>query len=152
MTENEVRKVIEVDASPDIVFKALTNIEDLMQWFPDRGIFEPRVGGKMSFMFLAATSKMDKDHLLQGEILEFVPDKKLSYTFIPDDTYIPDGVRAPPTIVTWNLEEIGKNKTRVTLVHTGFTKELDRLFKEVTAGWNFFTGRLVQYCKGKSKN
>src|SRR5436309_3675753 len=82
MTENEVRKIIEIDASPDIVFKALTNIEDLMQWFPDRGIFEPRVGGKMSFMFLAATSKMDKDHLLQGEILEFVPEKNypiLSY-------------------------------------------------------------------------
>ena len=106
MTENEVRKIIEIDAPPEIVFKALTNIEDLTQWFPDKGIFEPRVGGKMRFTFLASP-RMDRDHLLEGEIVEFVANKKLSYTFIADKTYLPDGIPVPDTLVTWNLEEIG---------------------------------------------
>lgn len=151
MTENEVKKTIEIDASPEVVFKALTNIEDLTQWFPDKGIFEPRVGGKMRFTFYASP-RMDKDHLLEGKIVEFVQNKKLSYTFIADKTYLPDGKPVPDTLVTWNLEEIGKNKTRVTLVHSGFTKDMANMFKEVTAGWGHFVPRLVQYCKAKSKN
>jgi hypothetical protein len=58
-------------------------------------------------------------------------------------------VRPKPTVVTWNLEEIGKNRTKVTLVHSGFTKDMDKHFKDVVAGWNYFTARLVEYCKNK---
>ena len=149
MTENEIRKTIEIDAAPEVVFKALTNIDDLTQWFPDHGTFEPKVGGKMHFTFLADHHKMKTDNFLDGEILEFVKNKKLVCTFIPDDTYRPDGIRATPTMVTWNLEEISKNKTRVTLIHSGFTKEMSKHFKETTEGWNYFAGRLVEYCKKK---
>jgi len=149
MTENEIRKTIEIEASPQIVFNALTKPEELTQWFPDKAIFNLQVGGKMHFSFVK-DHKMEKtDHFLDGSILEFTPNKKLSYTFIPEDTYMPDGIRPPPTIVTWNLEEIGKNKTRVTLIHSGFTKEMEKQFKETTDGWNYFTGRLVEYCKNK---
>jgi uncharacterized protein YndB with AHSA1/START domain len=91
----------------------------------------------------------DTEHFLDGEILEYVPNKKLVYTFIPDNTYRPDAIRPPTTVVTWNIEEIGKNKTRVTLIHSGFTKEIPKQFKETTDGWNYFTARLVQYCKKK---
>lgn len=151
MNDMEIRKIIEIDAPAHVVFKALTDPKELTQWFPDSGIFEPRVGGKMHFTFLAEHHKemTDKDHHLDGEVLEIVPNKRLAYTFIPDETYRPDGVRAPPTIVTWSLEEMGKNKTRVTLVHSGFTKEMEKDFKETTAGWNYFAGRLVDYCKNK---
>ncbi len=149
MTENEIRKTIEIDASPEVVFKALTNIDDLTQWFPNQGTFEPKVGGKMRFTFLAKSYKMDKDHFQEGEVIEYVPNKKLSYTWIPDSTYRPDGIRAPSTIVTWYIEELSKNKTRVTLTHSGFTKEMNEMFKQTTEGWNFFTARLAQYCKSK---
>lgn len=150
MTENEVRKTIEIDASPDVVFNALTKDDELTQWFPNQAIFEPKVGGKMHFTFLAASSqKMDKDHILEGKILEFVPNKKLVYTWMPDNTYKPDDIPPPTTKVTWNLEEIDKNKTRVTLIHSGFTKEMEKMFKETTAGWNYFTARLADYCKKK---
>jgi uncharacterized protein YndB with AHSA1/START domain len=151
MTENEVRKIIEIEASPEIVFNALTKSEELTQWFPDKALFEPKVGGKMHFSFIKDHEMKDTDHHLDGEILEFVPNKKLVYTFIPDSTYKPDGMQPKPTIVTWNIEEIGKNKTRVTLIHSGFTKEMAKQFKETTAGWNYFTARLVAYCKKKSR-
>ncbi|HEV2193762.1 MAG TPA: SRPBCC domain-containing protein [Nitrosopumilaceae archaeon] len=151
MTGNEIRKIIEIDASPEVVFKALTNIDELTQWFPDQGTFEARVGGKIHFTMLAKSHKqIDRDHFLEGEVLEIVPNKKLVYTFIPDDKYRPDSIRVPTTTVTWNLEEIGKNKTRVTLIHSGFTKEMSKQFKETIEGWNYFTARLVQYCKSKN--
>jgi uncharacterized protein YndB with AHSA1/START domain len=48
----------------------------------------------------------------------------------------------PETVVTWELEELGKNKTRLTLTHTGFTgKEGDmKSAKEHNQGWSYFLG------------
>jgi uncharacterized protein YndB with AHSA1/START domain len=152
MSDMELRKTIEIDAPAPVVFSALTDSKELTQWWPDIGTFEPKVGGKFHFTFLAERHKEmpgGKDHLLDGEVLEIVQNKKLVYTFIPDEDYRPDGVRAKPTVVTWSLEEIGKNRTKVTLVHTGFTKDMDKHFKDVNAGWAYFTARLVEYCKNK---
>ena len=151
MSNTELSKTIEIDAPVHVVFNALTDSNELTQWFPDLGTFEPRVGGKMHFTFLAERHKEmgDRDHHLDGEVLEISPNRKLVYTFIPSDEYRPDGVPPAPTVVTWTLSEIGKNRTKVTLVHSGFTKEMDKLFKDVTSGWAYFTARLVEYCKNK---
>ncbi len=54
----------------------------------------------------------DKDNHLYGEVLEIIPNKKLVYTFIPDEEYRPDGVRLKSTLVTWSLEEVGKIRQR----------------------------------------
>jgi uncharacterized protein YndB with AHSA1/START domain len=151
MSDMELRKTIEIDAPVHVVFGALTDSKELTQWWPDIGTFEPRVGGKFHFTFLAERHKEmgDKDHRLDGEVLEIVPNKKLVYTFIPDIDYKPDGVTPRPTVVTWTLEENGKDRTRVTLVHSGFTKEMDKHFRDVNGGWSYFTARLVEYCKNK---
>ena len=36
----EIRKSIVIDASPEVVFKAITEPEELTQWFPDQAILE----------------------------------------------------------------------------------------------------------------
>lgn len=150
MDNMEIRKIIEIDAPVHVVFRALTDQNDLTQWFPDSGTFEPRVGGKMHFTFRAGRHEMDVDHHLSGEVIEIVPNKKLVYHFIPDERYKPDGAPVKPTIVSWTLEENGKNKTRVTLLHSGFTEGMEKHFKDTTDGWNYFTGRLVEYCRKKA--
>lgn len=145
MSNLEIRKTIEIDASPEVVFEALTNSESLTQWFPDQAVLEPKVGGKMKFTFFSKGAKpVDRDFFPEGEIIEFVPNKKLSYTWIPQD--IPD---FPRTIVTWSLEKIGQNRTRVILTHSGFTDKPHELYKEHSYGWDYFANRLLEYCKKK---
>lgn len=145
MNQLEIRKIIEIDAAPEVVFEALTNPKSLIQWFPDQAILESKVGGKMKFTFFPrGTKPLDRDFFPEGEIVEFVPNKRLAYTWIPSD--IQD---FPRTVVTWNLEKIGKNKTRITLVHSGFTGNPHELFKEHSYGWDYFANRLVEYCKKK---
>jgi uncharacterized protein YndB with AHSA1/START domain len=61
------------------------------------------------------------DFFPEGTIIEFIPNKKVSYTWEEPNT--PD---FPRTVVTWELEEIENNKTRVKLLHTGF--ESGKLF------------------------
>lgn len=145
MSDLEIRKSIEIDASPEVVFKAISDPSELTNWFPDAAILEPVVGGKTKFSYYkdskrTTTCARDHDKVNEGKVLEFVKNKKLVYTWQHMD--VPD---FPETIVTWELEEISKNKTRLTLTHTGFTSKTQ--VKDHFEGWSFFLGELVTYCK-----
>ncbi|MDE1765653.1 MAG: SRPBCC domain-containing protein [Thaumarchaeota archaeon] len=149
MTRNEVRKIIEIDALPEVVFKAISDPTELTNWFPDAAILEPNVGGKFKFTFYKDSTrcikKKDEDSLTEGKVIEFVPNKKLSYSWQHNN--IPD---FPETVVTWELEQISKNKTRVTLTHSGFTgKEGDKGIEAHDQGWTFFLNELSLYCRNK---
>ncbi|MGA8083952.1 MAG: SRPBCC domain-containing protein [Candidatus Nitrosopolaris sp.] len=145
----EIKKSIVIDASPEVVFKAITDPNELTNWFPDHAILEPKVGGKMKLSFYKEKSENDHpctgDASPEGTIKEFIPNKKLSYTWQHKD--VPE---FPETVVSWELEDIGANKTRVELIHSGFTgKEERKSFKEHDQGWTYFLDRLEKYCKDK---
>ena len=141
----EIKKSIVIDASPEVVFKAITDPEELTHWFPDQAILEPKVGGKMRFSFYK-NSESDQDHdrtmdyFPEGTIIEFIPNKKIAYTW--EHSNIPD---FPRTDVTWELERAENDKTTLKLSHTGF--KADKTFKEHDEGWSHFLNELVKYCE-----
>jgi uncharacterized protein YndB with AHSA1/START domain len=52
----KISKTIIIEASPEIVFKAITEPEELTQWsMGDQALLEPRVGGKVRFITLKET-------------------------------------------------------------------------------------------------
>lgn len=148
MSSSVITKVIEIDASPEVVFKAISDPAELTNWFPDLAILEPKVGGRIEFSFLKDSHRkpmeVPMDFFNEGTVVEFIKNKKLVYTWkwrgVPNLT---------ETLVTWDLEPISINKTRLTLTHTGFTgKEPDMMgIKEHTMGWTFYLDKLVSYCK-----
>ena len=81
----EIRKTIIIDASPGVVFKAITDPEELTQWFPDQAILEPKVGGKVKFSFYKERSQKNHtrtaDAFPEGTIKEYIPNRRLSYTW-----------------------------------------------------------------------
>lgn len=135
----EVRKTVVIDASPNVVFRALTDEKELLQWFPSRAAkLEARVGG--AWEFKNQRPDTGESHTMRGRILEITPGKKLSYTWKVDD--YPDN---PESVVTWTLEPVDGGKTKITLVHSrlvGKTGDLE-------AGWSYFMGRLAEHCKNK---
>ena len=147
MTENEIKKVIEIDASPATVFGAISDAQELTQWFPDAAILEPKVGGKFKLSFLKDSEnsrmKLDMDFINEGKVLEILQNKKLVHTW--QWQAFSD---FPQTIVTWELEQVD-NKTRLTLTHTGFTgkEKGPASLEEHTKGWSFFLNELISYCK-----
>lgn len=148
----EIRKTIIIDASLEVVFKAITDPEELTQWFPDQAILEPKVGGKVKFSFYKERSQKNHtrtaDAFPEGTIKEYIPNRRLSYTWKHID--VPG---FPETVITWELQETDVNKTKVTLVHSGFTgREERKTFKEHDQGWSYFLGRLEKYCKEKNKH
>lgn len=139
----EIKKSIVINASPEVVFKAITDPNELTNWFPDSAVFSDRIGGQVRFSFYKERSKdMDRDYSPEGIVKEFIPNKKVSYTWQLKDT-----PGFPETVVTWELEEIDQHRTKVELVHSGFTgKEGGKLSsKEHDQGWSYFLGKLKEY-------
>lgn len=152
-TVNEIRKVVEIEASAETVFKALTDPDELTQWFPDAAELEPKVGGKTRFTFYKdskrtnpTNKKRETDKSTKGRILDLVKNKKLAYTWQHEG--VPD---FPETVVTWELESLSSNRTRVTLTHSGFTgKEPSNVsFEGHDQGWSHFIEVLIRYCEKK---
>jgi uncharacterized protein YndB with AHSA1/START domain len=80
MTEGEVRKTVVVDASPETVFKALTDEKELGRWMTQQARMDPRVGGECEFKYRRAAT--GQHSVATGRVLELIPDKRLSYTYV----------------------------------------------------------------------
>ncbi len=138
-----IKKEIVINASVDKVYSALINPERLAQWFPNIATVEPRVGGKIFFRFSKEVTKEKKDHDVVGTIISIIPNKELSYTwkFTTKPDYSKD------TIVTWKLYQLERDKTKLTLTHSGFTNA-DRLqYDEHNEGWDWYVKRLENFIK-----
>jgi uncharacterized protein YndB with AHSA1/START domain len=155
MNDLTIKQEIIIDASIEKVFRAITDADQLTQWFPDVTILEAKEGGDVQFTFLKDKSdkldkhlhKLDKDHHVVGKIMKIVPNKELSYTWKHKD--IPD---FPETIVSWQLEQLDENKTKLILTHTGFTDKDKKEYNRHTEGWSWFIRRLQNYVtKGDSR-
>jgi uncharacterized protein YndB with AHSA1/START domain len=145
----EIKKTIVIEARPEIVFRAITDPAELTNWFPDHAILEPTIGGKVNLSFYREKSAAEhnRDFFQEWKVKEFIPNKKISYTWRFRD--VPEFTE---TLVTWELEGIDPNKTKVVLTHSGFTgKETGKFSsKEFDNGWAYFLDRLEKYCKKRN--
>jgi uncharacterized protein YndB with AHSA1/START domain len=144
----EISKTIVINASLEVVFKAISRPEELIQWFPDKATLESKVGGKVIFTTLKERHpeySLERNYVMEGTVLDFVPNKKLSYTWTFND--VP---AFPKTAVTWELESVepDSNKTRVRLTHVGFTGEEkgNTSFESHNEGWTQVLSKLAKYC------
>ena len=136
MEKSEITKTITVNTSPSNVFKTISDEKELPKWWVDVPVLELQVGGKMLFRFLKEKSQMlDQDYVVQGKVLEVIPDKKLVYSWKPiDDPKFPD------SIVSWTIESIDSDKSKVTLTHSRL--EGCMMFNLLEAGWEYFLKKL----------
>ena len=143
MTEantEEIRKSVIINASPEIVFRALTDETELTHWFSnERTVLESQVGG--AWMLKNCRSYTGEIHTMRGKVLEIIQDKEVSYTWNLDD--YPD---IPETIVTWMIEPLdGGSRSEIMLVHSNFANYYD----DADRNWSYFIGRLVEHCEKK---
>lgn len=133
-----VRHEIVIDAPPSSVFAALITPDYIKQWFPAPApVVEPRVGGKYGFGF-----SFEKDGVKieppPMTILEYEQNRKLAITW-PDwrgDASVPDQK------VEWTLEDLGGGRTRLVLVHSGFTRAVD--VSDYPFGWLEFIKKIAE--------
>jgi len=136
VTPEPVIKEVTIDAPVDRVWKAITDKEDMKQWYFDLENFEPKPGFK--FQFYGGTEEHQYLHLC--EIKEVIPNQKLSYSWRYDG-YPGD------SLVTFELFEEGE-RTRVKLTHEGLetfpADNPDFAKGNFVEGWNQLIGTSIK--------
>ncbi len=123
------------------VWQALTDVDQMRQWYFDLKEFRPEVG--FEFEFTVEHEGTRYHHLCK--ITEVIPQKKIAYTWRykgePGDS-----------LVTFDLLPEGEN-TRLKLTHSGletFPKTPAYARKNFEAGWNTIIGtELKQFVERK---
>lgn len=93
MSQNSVKLHRVLTASPEKVYRAFTESDALARWIAPDGFtctvhsMEVKVGGKFKMSFKNFTTT--KSHSFGGEYLELIPNEKLVYTDVFDDTNLP---------------------------------------------------------------
>ena len=153
MTEAQQTRSIETEfeiAAPvDAVWKALTDADELTNWFPLNARVKPGVGG--SIVMTWGKELADCDH--ESLIRVWEENKHLQFVWI--DATPPEqaakakanGTFAPvPVAVDFHLEAHGST-TRLRLVHTGFSPDpsWDHQYDGTVRGWQFELRGLKHY-------
>ena len=116
--EKRLEKTVEIAATPEEVWKALTDPKELIKWFPLEARITPGVGGKL---FLSWGPGMEGE----AEIVAWDPGKRFA-------------VKEPHAVIEFTLEARGA-KTLVRLVQSGFFSGEDwekEWFESTEFGWN----------------
>jgi uncharacterized protein YndB with AHSA1/START domain len=116
-------------APAEKVWKAITEKEQMKQWYLDLAAFETKVGFEFSFI----GGPKSAVHLCK--VMEVIPGKKIAYTWKFKDL---EG----DSLVSFELFPEGEN-TRIRLTHSGIgtfpqTAEFER--KNFESGWNHLIG------------
>jgi uncharacterized protein YndB with AHSA1/START domain len=141
-TESADAVVVErtLDAPAPRVWKALTDVDQMRQWYFDLKDFQPQVG--FEFEFVVEHEGYTYHHLCK--VTEVIPEKKIAYTWRykgqPGDS-----------LVNFELFADG-DRTRLKLTHTGvetFPRTPAYARKNFEAGWTAIATELEQFL-GKS--
>ncbi|HKI53469.1 MAG TPA: SRPBCC domain-containing protein [Anaerolineales bacterium] len=130
-----IKQSVVVKSSREIVFKALTQADELVRWFPTRAESDPRAGGKIKLFWEFTDASQNGSQ--EGEYIEVVPNEKLSYTWMADSI---------PTLVTFTLNE-SNGETTVDLEHSTSHEGADekKLHDDHANQWGFFLMNLKGY-------
>ena len=104
-----IHKTIEYDAPIARVWTALTDPAELAVWLMPND-FEPQVGHRFQFRSPPAPGF---DGIVDCEVTIVESPHRLAYTWAGG------GI---DTLVTWTLDELSPDRTRLTLAHTGFDR------------------------------
>lgn len=131
-SEPIVKEVV-LDATPERVWKAITDKDEMKKWYFDLKEFKAVPG----FEFEFEGGPDDRMYIHQCRVIEVIPLKKLSYTW----SY--EGYQGT-TLVGFELFEEGQ-RTRLQLTHEGLESfevnnnpDLDK--KNFDAGWSHIIG------------
>lgn len=119
--QNIIEQEIHIAAPPERVFQALTDPQQLVQWWGQNGIYrsehwttEVRPGGKWRSQGTSQRDGIEHKYEVHGEYLQIDPPRLLEFTWIPS--------WAGPmnTVVRVELTPSGEG-TLLRLRHSGFT-------------------------------
>lgn len=130
-----IERLIDIAASPETVFRLLTDPSEYVRWKGRLADLDARPGGRFHVSFA--------DTAVRGEYLEVVPNRRVVFTWgwdAPGAAVGPGG-----STVQIDLQPRGTG-TRLRLVHRGLP---EAEVASHAAGWDYFLPRLTAVAEGR---
>ncbi len=124
-----------IASTPDKVFKALTDTEATGKfWFGNAVTSDWKVGSPVTF-------HREGKLILQGQVLEYDPPRRLSHSFKPmhDAAFSAE----QPSRVVYELEQ-QRDQVKLTVTHDGFAED-SKVFASISNGWPLVLSSLKSY-------
>lgn len=138
MTEGSGSRSLVVERTmpfpPERVWRVLTEQTLLKRWLMDND-FEPSIGHRFNFR---AEPMYGWNGVTDCEVLELVPNERLSYRWNASGEQAQDGLK---TIVTWTLIPVADG-TAVRMEQSGFRPEDEGGFRAMGGGWPAMLAKL----------
>lgn len=144
--ERAFEMTIDIDASSDDVWRALTEARELTRWFPLEARVTPGQGGSMLWSWGEAWNWETRiDVWDPPRLLRLVDDNYRPYD--AEGRPLPTGQVAPARVAIEVTLEARAGKTRLRLVHSGFGSGSgwDDEFDGISMGWQFELRSLRHY-------
>jgi uncharacterized protein YndB with AHSA1/START domain len=139
---------LDLDASPEDVWRALTEAEELVRWFPLEARVTPGCGGTM-FWSWGDTGDWEAriDAWEPGKLLRLVQEDARPYD--AEGRPLPPGEAEPARLAMEFTLETYQGKTRLRLVHSGFGRGAawDHEFDGISEGWQAELRSLRHYLR-----
>lgn len=126
-------KELTIEATPERVWGALTQPDEIGHWWTNDLNATPEVGSLAEFRFGEWG-----DFVLRFEVAELDRDKKVHWIHRFSSV-----AQWAGTSVTWQLEPV-HNGTRVVFRHEGFENK-DVVYEQTRGNWNYFLTSLKSY-------
>ena len=140
--------IIDIKATPEEVFRAITDPEQIVKWFAPYARVDPRVGGEYAISW-------DPENEGDGVISVWDPPRQFSQYTERSVAYNCEGqpveTGTPQKIaIDYYIEAIGDGMTRLRLVQSGFGPEAawDDEYEATRTGWADFLKKLKEVLEG----
>ena len=118
--------------APETIWRTLTTGELIGRWLMAPSGFEAVQGKRFTFQTTPAGAW---DGVIRCEVLEAIPNERLSYAWKSGDEGNVGYGSPLDTVVTWTLTPVDRG-TRLRLVHAGFvTPKNDSAFNSMSGAW-----------------
>ena len=141
MTDLTIEREILIEAPAEVVWRTITEPEQIVQWFADRAELDLRPGADGTLVF----EEMGNTAPLVVEAVD--PPHRFSFRWAHPDGEAP--VPGNSVLVEFTLTAEGDERTRLRVVETGLDTigwtddDKGRYADEHRAGWDHHLGRLV---------
>ncbi len=141
--KEQIEKRVLIQASPSIVYKALTDARDLMRWFCDRAASDPREGGELTAFWKSGKSG------IRGRAVfsKLVPVSFVELTWLDEGNGPIEDARH---VFRYSIRH-RRGTTEVALRDENGAPMEEESLALLSEGWNYVLQDLKDYCEQKER-
>ncbi len=142
-----IEKKVLIQASPRVIFRALTDARDVVQWFCDRATSDPRVGGEFrAYWRMGSSGEAQRGRAV---FTALVPDTRVELHWVEEGCG--ETAKENRHTICYSIR-LKRGTAEVTVRDDGPPFEDEEVFQLLSEGWISVLRDLKEYCEARQRS